>query len=548
MKTQRSKMGVLSTVRALFSPAGRQRLRADAVFYRDPRSGFALPGGWSDAFQDTGVTVTPEIAMSVSAIWAGVTFMARNMASMPLDLFIRTKVNGHPGKEKDREHRLYPTLRWSPNRVQTAKEFQEMGMGHVLLRGNFISRIIERPGGIDLLPMHPDRIRIETIPNGELRYVDVPSGDKFLMDEIHHVRGFSSDGKVGLSLVEVAARSIGSAVTQEKYAARFFSTGASASISISAPPEVFGDDETVETLHKSVKNYMSGLDNVGGVLIIPAGATIDTLGINPVEAALLPSREHVVREVARWLGLPTQVLADAGKEPTHASATAFAQQLVSEAFRPMAVRFEQAMMRDLLTPAEKRTHFVNFNMDHLLRGDMKARGEFYRVLLMVGAITPNEIRSKENMNAGPEELDKFQKPLNMGFIDDPANPQAAAPAGGQNTALEMRFGVRATALATAAGDWIVIKELDAIERLAKKNVADGKAWAEDVVKFYERHAVTVSERLRIPIQVAREYAAEQGTKLLATGIAQTETWRRDVPPRLAALALRDYDEETGDAK
>jgi phage portal protein BeeE len=44
--------------------------------------------------------------------------------------------------------------------------------GHVALRGNAYSQIITNPRGeiAELLPIHPDRVRIELLRSGEFRY------------------------------------------------------------------------------------------------------------------------------------------------------------------------------------------------------------------------------------------------------------------------------------------------------------------------------------------------------------------------------------------
>ena len=40
---------------------------------------------------------------------------------------------------------------------------------------------------------------------------------------------------------------------------------------------------------------------------------------------------------------------------------------------PWVVRWEQSIARALLTPEEKKTYFVKFNLDGLLRGDYQSR-------------------------------------------------------------------------------------------------------------------------------------------------------------------------------
>lgn len=71
---------------------------------------------------------------------------------------------------------------------------------------------------------------------------------------------------------------------------------------------------------------------------------------------------------------------------------------VVHSLRPWLVRIEQEILRSLLTPAERRLYFAEHLVDGLLRGDSAARGQYYRELSNIGALSPNDIREMENRN------------------------------------------------------------------------------------------------------------------------------------------------------
>ena len=71
---------------------------------------------------------------------------------------------------------------------------------------------------------------------------------------------------------------------------------------------------------------------------------------------------------------------------------------------PWVVRWEQAIQKALLLPSEKRTYFVKFNVDGLLRGDYASRMNGYAVARQNGWMSANDIRELENMNRIPAEL------------------------------------------------------------------------------------------------------------------------------------------------
>jgi len=66
----------------------------------------------------------------------------------------------------------------------------------------------------------------------------------------------------------------------------------------------------------------------------------------------------------------------------------------------------------MLTKGNRATYFVEHDLAGLLRGDLKARYEAYRIGREWGWLAPNEIRAWENMPEidGGEE---YLSPLNM---------------------------------------------------------------------------------------------------------------------------------------
>ena len=71
---------------------------------------------------------------------------------------------------------------------------------------------------------------------------------------------------------------------------------------------------------------------------------------------------------------------------------------------PWVTRWEQSIPRSLFLDSEKRDYFVKFNVDGLLRGDYQSRMNGYAVGIQNGFMSPNDIRSLENMDLIPDEL------------------------------------------------------------------------------------------------------------------------------------------------
>lgn len=71
---------------------------------------------------------------------------------------------------------------------------------------------------------------------------------------------------------------------------------------------------------------------------------------------------------------------------------------------PWVTRWEQAIHRSLLLESEKTDYFVKFNVDGLLRGDYQSRMNGYSVEIQNSFLSPNDIRSLENMDLIPDNL------------------------------------------------------------------------------------------------------------------------------------------------
>ena len=114
----------------------------------------------------TGMRVSADSALRLSAVWACVRILSETLASMPFCMY-RNKPNG--GKEFITDHPLARLFNKAPNSFQTPFEWREMLQAHLALRGNAYNQIIvDRKGVITaLVPMHPDRVKIEMLASGQ---------------------------------------------------------------------------------------------------------------------------------------------------------------------------------------------------------------------------------------------------------------------------------------------------------------------------------------------------------------------------------------------
>ena len=498
----------------------------------------STPSYMFSGFSQAGIRVTPEIAMTVSAVFFGTSFLSRIIGSLPCGMLQYT---GPTSKQPAPSHPLASVLGLTPNITQDAMQWVEQGIGHLALRGNWYNKILSGPRGFvdQLIPVHPDLVRVGRLPSGRLQYrisrLGGQPADILTQDEMFHVRGYSTDGIHGLSMIAYGANSLGVAIAQDTFTGRFFKSGAAAALSASHPG-VLGEEGT-KNLRQSINAYLTGLENAGGILILEEGVKLDKIGISPNDANLLGMKDHSIREVARWFGLPSYLFSDMGKPPTYASSVQFAEDLVRYSFGPLTRRIEIAIRNQLILQPE--LFEAAFNMDELRKGDLLARYQAYHLAILDGWMSRNEARIEENLNPEPD-LDEFWQPLNVQEagadpIVPPPPPPQLPPADPEP---EARHSVRATVLAFESASRVVRKEIAQVTKGAKDHAKDPAAWSAWLQQYYgTEHPAFVAETLHLPLSLTKEYCARQGLQLQNVGVTVLEDFEATCAPELATWAL-----------
>jgi HK97 family phage portal protein len=103
--------------------------------------------------------------------------------------------------------------------------------------------------------------------------------------------------------------------------------------------------------------------------------------------------------------------------PTYASVEMEAIEFVTYTLNPIITNIEQQIQKQLLDDEDET--YINFNVNGLLRGDVRARIEYYRFALEHGVMTSNQVNQEEDSGISiPAEKggDDYVRPLNFGVI------------------------------------------------------------------------------------------------------------------------------------
>ena len=135
------------------------------------------------------------------------------------------------------------------------------------------------------------------------------------------------------------------------------------------------------------------------------------------QAQFLELRKYKRSEIAGLFRVPPHKIGDLDRA-TFSNIEHQAQEFVTDCLMPYLTGIEAAVHVSLLSERDQEDHFVKFNVNALLRGDMAARAKFYHSLIQDGAISPNEIRELEDWNPR-EGGDIYLTPLNMAINGKP---------------------------------------------------------------------------------------------------------------------------------
>ena len=293
---------------------------------------------------------------------------------------------------------------------------------------------------------------------GALRYRTTIDGKNYTIphDDVIHLMDQSQDGYIGISQIAMARQAVGHGLAMEEFGSKFFANDAKSGgflmhpgrLSSNARQNLRGRDGEVKAAPENPKaaiEAQSGLDHAHRVKVLEEGMKFIQTTIPPEDAQFLGSREFNVAELARIYDVPLILLQLQEKQTSYGSGI---EQLmigfVRQTIAPWINAWEQELNWKLFTEEERASGlYVSFNMKAMLRGDMKARSQFYKDMFGVGGFSTNMILAYEDEDGIGPAGDHHFVPANMVTLEratdpnyvpvGPASAKEPAPADDENT-------------------------------------------------------------------------------------------------------------------
>lgn len=367
----------------------------------------SYPGTWVDNGENiAGEPVNAWTILQQSTALQCVTIISNGIAQIPFRLMGRN----HKVADSDP---LFYLFREKPNRWQSAFDFWKLIGFHLALQGHVIVWIIRVRGEIkELIPFPPHKyivnykyqngwmVREFTLIKDDGSTVSVPESD------IWELRWRDWDIRVGIPQIDIVRNIVSIAIAGDKMTGSSFKNGSPLSGILMAKHTL--QPEQRKQIQKEWKEQYEGANKAFGTVVLGADFSYQTLGQKNTDAQFLEQKKFQIEEICRAWNVNPLLVFYFDNTTSYSNAEQMMVQHVVHTMSPWYRMIEESAYVNLLDEDQRRKKgfYFAFNDSALMRTDAKTRADFYGKLFNIGSITPNEIRSLEDMppKEGGDEL------------------------------------------------------------------------------------------------------------------------------------------------
>ena len=351
---------------------------------------------WSRA----NTVVDENTTMKIAAFHRGLIYISTQIAKLPWDVKdINNEIIKGP---------ISNLLNLSPNPEMNAFRWRLCMVQNAIWHGNGYSEI-ERDGAgrpIALWPLESSRMELKRTIYGDLVYVysNPDSGDAYLSPkDVFHLPNFhTKDGIIGQGIISYGADVLGIQIAADNMAAGIFHNSGIPSGVLYHPGRL--SPEAHERLKKSWSEQQNGR-KTGSTSILEEGIKYEPTTIDSTALQFLESRQFGVLEIARFLGVPPTKLFDV-TAATYSNVEQSNLEVATDTLDTWATNLEMEADVKILNN-RYGGRFTDIDLYSIFRGDMKTRSDYFKSIMSVGAMTPNQIRQREGLPGYGPAGDKY---------------------------------------------------------------------------------------------------------------------------------------------
>ena len=360
----------------------------------------------------------------LSVVYGCINLRASTVASLPIQLN-RKLARGH---EPAKDNEYYDLITKRPNGFQTNYTFWHWVISQLDMFGNvYIQKIRNNAGTvIEMFPLNPISVEVYMNTEGMPFYkmsitgVDGVSYYKeFSYDQVIHIKGYSRNGVYGLSLIDTF-RTLYDGYLELENAGTAIAKNAAKPAGVVYYPGNMKEEELEKMKSGWKAGFTSG--NSGKTAFLPNTIKVEnpTVGLTAQQAEYIQQKQFSAQRIAADIFRVPLHMLGLTNAPTYSSIEQQAIEFVQYTITPLVTNIEQQIQKQLLDDAEDV--YINFNVNGLLRGDIKTRMEWYRFGIEHGILTPNDVNEAEDTGlfiSADKGGDDYIRPLNFTVIGAP---------------------------------------------------------------------------------------------------------------------------------
>jgi len=390
-------------------------------------------------------SVSPISGQKLTLVWNCLNVRGETIGSLPCSVLRYTDT----GPQADYLHPVYRLLHDRPNAYMTAFDFWSTVEKLKHIYGNAFVLIDNdgfEPTALYILPSW--KVMIQRTVEGEIYYKC--DAKTFRSTDILHFKNYSIDGYCGISTITANQLSVGLGLKLKSY---------NSSLIGNRPHGYLTGPKPKDEMQK--EQIKKGWNNNGGAQQDQTSSplqsqTIQTTAFGPIpylyggvefkaltlpadQAAYILGTELNDRDILGMFRMPPTMVSIYKDAPYNSSEQ---QDIAFVKYTEASLRqYEQECTEKLFPISNRRREkswYVKFNLNGLLRGDMKARKEFYTGLFNIGSLTPNQICEFEELPTyeggdrhyvqgaliPTDKVDEFLASKSAGQENQPDNQQA----------------------------------------------------------------------------------------------------------------------------
>lgn len=353
-----------------------------------------FPAGLLAPTSAAGVPVNAETALRSPTTLGCVRILSEIVGSLPVHLY-RKSADG--SRERDTTHEAAAVL-GQPNAWTDGIELRTRMMMDVLLRGQAFARVLRargKPKEIHRLDPSSVTVKIDDKTLEPSYHIAMKTGAPLILkwQDVIHIQTPGSLLDAPIKLIDLARDAIGLDIAMQRYEGRAFSAGGKPSGLLKVPQKT--PPARRQEIHAEW-DMAHGGGNVGKTAIIDDTMEWKAISMTMVEADFLQLRKHAAAEINRVFKVP-EVLNGVTDRAVWRNVEELTQTFLDTALVPWLDVWVAAYSRCLLTPDERKSLFLEFKVDAIVKANLAARYAAYRQSCGGSWQTPNEIRKLDNL-------------------------------------------------------------------------------------------------------------------------------------------------------